>query len=262
MSVQRFDLSGRRAIVTGGARGLGLGMGIGMAQAGAEVWALDILEDRFETARAEAGEAGVAIEFVECDVRSPEKVEEVAARSDDGTPLVLLNNAGIGERTPMTTLSYEEWSKVLDVNTYGVFVCSRAFGAIMLRHGGGSVINIASVYGFLGPDGRLYTFDDGGPSSPAYCASKGGVISITRSLAAGWAARGVRVNSISPGMFITDQTTDIVDETGKAAILGRTPVARFGRPDDLVGAAIFLASDASSFVTGHNLVVDGGWSIW
>ncbi len=262
MSVERFDLSGRRAIVTGGARGLGLGMGIGIAQAGAEVWALDILEERFEVARAEAGEAGVSIEFLACDVRSPQQVEEVAARCDDGKPLVLLNNAGIGERTPMVSLSYEEWSKVVDVNTYGVFACARAFGAVMLRQGGGSVINIASVYGFLGPDARLYTFGDDGPSSPAYCASKGGVIGITRSLAAGWAARGVRVNSISPGMFITDQTTDIVDETGKAAILGRTPMARFGRPDDLVGAAIFLASDASSFVTGHNLVVDGGWSIW
>ena len=262
MSVERFDLSGRRVIVTGGARGLGLGMGIGMAQAGAEVWVLDILEERFETARAEAGEAGVAIEFVDCDVTSPEQVEEVAARCDDGTPLVLLNNAGIGERTPMTALSYEEWSKVLDVNSYGMFVCARAFGGIMLRHGGGSIVNIASVYGFLGPDTRLYTFGDGGPSSPAYCASKGGVLGLTRSLAAGWAADGVRVNSISPGMFITDQTTDIIDEAGKAAILGRTPMARFGTPDDLIGAAIFLASDASSFVTGHNLIVDGGWSIW
>ena len=262
MSVDRFDLSGRRVIVTGGVRGLGLGMGIGVAQAGAEVWALDILEERFDVARAEAGQAGVDIEFIGCDVTSPEQVEEFASRCDDGKPLVLLNNAGIGERTPMRDLLYEEWSQVVDVNTYGVFVCARAFGAVMLRQGGGSIINIASVYGFLGPDARLYASHDGSPSSAAYCASKGGVISITRSLAAGWAARGVRVNSISPGMFMTDQTTDIVDETGKAAILGRTPMARFGRPDDLIGAAVFLASDASSFVTGHNLVVDGGWSIW
>ena len=262
MSVERFGLSGRRVVVTGGARGLGLGMGIGMARAGAEVWALDILEERFDTAKIEAAEAGVAIDFLRCDVTDREQVEEVAARCDDGTPLVLLNNAGIGERTPMMSLSYDEWSKVLDVNTYGVFLCARAFGAVMLRLGGGSIINIASVYGFLGPDARLYSFGDGGPSSAAYCASKGGVISITRSLAAGWAARGVRVNSISPGMFLTDQTTDIVDEEGKAAILARTPMARFGRSDDLVGAAVFLASDASSFVTGHNLVVDGGWSIW
>ena len=262
MSIERFDLSGRRVVVTGGARGLGLGMGIGMAQAGAEVWALDVLEDRFEEARAEAGEAGVTIEFFGCDVRCPEQVGEVAARCDDGTPLVLLNNAGVGERTPMMDLPYEEWSWVLDVNTYGLFVCARAFGAVMLNQASGSIINIASVYGFLGPDARMYTFYDGGPSSAAYAASKGGVIAVTRSLAAGWAARGVRVNSISPGMFITDQTSDIVDETGKATILGRTPMARFGQPDDLIGAAIFLASDASSFVTGHNLVVDGGWSIW
>ena len=262
MSVERFDLSGLRAIVTGGARGLGLGMGIGMAQAGAEVWVLDILEERFEAARVEAADAGVSIEFFACDVTEPEQVEAVAARCDDGTPLVLLNNAGIGERTPMAGLSYEQWSKVLDVNSYGVFVCARAFGAIMLRHGRGSIVNIASVYGFLGPDSGLYTFGGEGPVSPAYCAGKGGVIGITRSLAAGWAANGVRVNSISPGMFISDQTAGIFDEAGEAAVLRRTPMARFGRPDDLVGAAIFLASDASSFVTGHNLVVDGGWSIW
>lgn len=262
MSVERFDLSGRRAIVTGGARGLGLGMAIGLAQAGAEVWALDILEERFEEARAEAGEAGVGIEFFGCDVRSPEQVGEVAVRCEDGTPLVLLNNAGVGERTPMMDLPYEEWSWVLDVNAYGLFVCARAFGAVMLDQGSGSIINIASVYGFLGPDPRMYAFHEGKPFSAAYCASKGGVIAITRSLAGGWAARGVRVNSISPGMFITDQTSDIVDETGKATIIGRTPMDRFGRPDDLIGAAIFLASDASSFVTGHNLVVDGGWSIW
>ena len=262
MTVERFDLSGRRVVVTGGARGLGLGMGIGMAQAGAEVWALDILEDRFEAAREEAAEAGAAVEFFGCDVTDPGQVSEAAARCEDGAPLVLLNNAGIGERNPMEGLSYEEWSKVLDVNLHGMFLCARAFGAVMVRQGKGSIINVASVYGFLGPDSRLYTFNEGGPSSPAYCASKGGVLALTRSLAAGWAQQGVRVNSISPGMFVTDQTTDIIDEAGRAAIIGRTPMARFGRPDDLVGAAIFLASDASSFITGHNLVIDGGWSIW
>ncbi|MCY4369277.1 MAG: SDR family oxidoreductase [bacterium] len=262
MSVDRFDLSGRRVIVTGGARGLGLAMGMGMARAGAEVWALDILEERFEEARAEVADAGVAVEFVKCDVSRSEQVAELAARSDDRTPLVLLNNAGIGERTPMMDLSYEEWSRVMDVTSYGVFACARAFGAVMLKQGRGSIVNIASVHGFLGPDSSLYAFGGDGPSSPAYCAAKGSVISLTRSLAAGWAAQGVRVNSISPGMFITDQTAGAFDEAGKAAVLRRTPMARFGRPDDLVGAAIFLASDASSFVTGHNLVVDGGWSIW
>lgn len=262
MSVARFDLSGRRVVVTGGARGLGLAMGIGMARAGAEVWALDVLEERFDTALSEAADAGVTVEFYHCDVTDPARVEQVATRTDDGKPLVLVNNAGIGERTPMKDLSYGEWSKVLDVNTYGVLVCARAFGEIMMRRGGGSIINIASVYGFLGPDTRLYAFGDGGPSSPAYCASKGGVIGITRSLAAGWGSRGVRVNSISPGMFATDQTADAFSENGYQAVLDRTPLARFGRPEDLIGAAVFLASDASSFVTGHNLVVDGGWSIW
>lgn len=262
MSLERFDLSGRRVVVTGGARGLGLAMGIGMAQAGAEVWVLDVLVERFDRARTEAAAAEVGMVFFDCDVTDIEQVERLATRADDGTPLVLLNNAGIGERTPLTHLSYEEWSKVLDVNAYGVFVCARAFGAVMLRQGEGSIINIASVYGFLGPDTRLYAFGDGGPSSPAYCAAKGGVIGMTRSLATGWASQGVRVNSISPGMFATDQTTDIFDDVGKVAVLERTPLARLGRPDDLIGAAIFLASEASSFVTGHNLVVDGGWSIW
>ena len=259
---QRFDLSERRAVVTGGARGLGLGMAIGLAQAGAEVWALDIIEDRFPEARAAADDAGVTIEFHRCDVTNQDDVDSVAAACDDGTQLVLLNNAGIGERSSMENLSYEEWSKVLDVNLYGGFICARAFGAIMLRQGRGSIINIASVYGFLAPDNRLYTSNTEGPLAPAYGASKGGVLSLNRSLAAAWSRRGIRVNSISPGMFLTEQTTDIIDEDSKTRILERTPMARFGEAEDLVGAAIFLASDSSSFVTGHNLVVDGGWSIW
>ncbi len=258
----RFDLSGRRAIVTGAARGLGLQMGIGLAEAGAEVWALDVLDDQFDEASQTVDEAGLSIVFRSCDVTKTSDVAAVAAAANDGKDLILVNNAGIGERSPMMDLPREEWNRVLDVNAYGMFLCARDFGSIMLQKGHGSIVNIASVYGFLGADSRLYVMGDENPMSSAYATSKGGVIALTRSLAVAWANRGVRVNSISPGMFLTEKTTDIADEEGKKRILERTPMARFGRPEDLIGAVVYLASDASSFVTGHNLVVDGGWSVW
>ena len=257
-----FDLSDCRAVVTGGARGLGLGMGIGLAQAGAEVWALDILEGDFPTARKVASEAGVTIALHYCDVTSQDDVNSIAEACDDGTPLILINNAGIGDRAPIDDLTHADWAKVFDVNTYGTFICSRSFGAIMQLQGRGSIINIASVYGFLAPDSRLYSYEMDGPLPPAYGTSKGGVLSLTRYLAVAWASSGVRVNSISPGMFLTKESLGLIDDAGITRIIDRTPMARFGQSEDLVGAAIFLASNASSFVTGHNLVIDGGWSIW
>ena len=258
-----FSLDGRRAIVTGGVKGLGFAMAQALAHAGAEVVALDVDDDGFAGARTAAAEAGADISYRHCDVSKPDDVREAASAYDDGTPLVLVNNAGVGNRLPVTEVPLEEWPRILDTNLYGVFLCSRYFGEIMLGHHDGSIINIASVYGFLGPDGRLYTEGTNPPpyESPIYSASKGGVLGMTRALACAWARQGVRVNAISPGMFLTYQSRAITGEV-EARLSDRTPLGRIGVPEDLGGAVVFLASGASSFVTGHNLVVDGGWSAW
>jgi NAD(P)-dependent dehydrogenase (short-subunit alcohol dehydrogenase family) len=259
-----FSLGGRRAIVTGGAKGLGLAMGLGLAEAGADVVVLDIEEADFDTAREAAGERGLTLTCRRCDVADGESVAECARQLDDGTPLVLVNNAGVGRGGSAVDISAEDWQWVLDVNLWGVFLCSREFGKIMIRQGRGAIVNIASVYGSLGADGRLYKKapDDAPLESVHYHASKGGVVTLTRALACAWAQHGVRVNSISPGMFATAQSRPILNDEVIARLADRTPLGRLGEPDDLAGAAVFLASDASSFVTGHNLVVDGGWSAW
>jgi NAD(P)-dependent dehydrogenase (short-subunit alcohol dehydrogenase family) len=259
-----FSLVGRRAVVTGGAKGLGLAIGLGLAEAGADVFVLDIEEADFESARAAALERDVSLTFVRCDVADSESVAECARQLDDGVPLVLVNNAGVGGRSSTVDVSAEDWQWIIDVNLWGVFLCSREFGKVMIKQGRGTIINIASVYGTLGADGRLYkkTPADEPLESVPYHASKGGVVALTRALACAWARHGVRVNSISPGMFVTAQSRPILNDEVIARLADRTPLGRIGEPEDLAGAAVFLASDASSFVTGHNLVVDGGWSAW
>ena len=258
-----FSLEGRRAFVTGGVKGLGFSMAKALALAGAEVVALDIDESEFADAQAATEELGANIAYRYCDVSNPREIQDLVGTYDDGTPLVLVNNAGLGSALPAIEVPLEEWPRIIDTNLYGVFLCSRYFGEIMIQHGTGSIINIASVYGSLGPDGRLYREGTSLPpyESPIYSASKGGVLGMTRALACAWARYGIRVNSISPGMFLTHQSRSITGDVA-ARLVDRTPLGRMGVPDDLAGAALFLASDASSFVTGHNLVVDGGWSAW
>jgi NAD(P)-dependent dehydrogenase (short-subunit alcohol dehydrogenase family) len=260
----RFRLDGRRAVVTGGVKGLGFAMACALGEAGAAVVLLDVDDEGWEAARADATERRLALDYMHCDVTDAAQVRECALRCDDGTPLVLVNNAGVGGRildaleTPV-----EEWARTLDVNLSAVFSCSREFGRTMIAHRRGSIVNIASVYGVVGVDGRLYAHEDGRPlENPAYAASKGGLVNLTRFLACAWARHGVRVNSISPGMFLTAQSRPVVTPEVEARLSERTPLGRLGDPDELGGAAVFLASDASSFVTGHNLVVDGGWTAW
>src|SRR3989440_8612108 len=255
MSVQDlFDLSGKTAIVTGGGSGIGRQMAGALAELGANVVVCARKVERCEQAAAELAELGVRALGLRCAVRDPAEVQAVVDRTvgELGGLDVLVNNAGTSWGAPAVETPLEGWQKVVDVNLTGVFLCSQAAGRVMIERGGGSIVNIASVAGLRGsPPGKM--------DAVAYNASKGGVIAFTRDLAHKWAPHGIRVNAIAPGWFPTEMSKVLLDRFGEEFVQ-RVPLGRFGGADDLKGAIAFLASPASSFVTGHTLVVDGGQS--
>ena len=248
---QLFDLSGRVAIVTGGAAGLGLQMAEALAEMGANVVLCARKKDRCEQAAKDLAELGVKTMALGCDVRNPASIREVVDRSaaEFGRIDILINNAGVSWGAPVEEMPLEAWNKVIETNLTGTFLFSQAAGKIMLRQRRGKIINIASVAGFRGAPPEL-------PAS-GYHASKGGVIAFTKDLACKWAGHNINVNAIAPGWFPTHMS-EVVIERNKEAFLKRIPLGRFGSENDLKGAAVFLASDASDFVTGQVLVVDGG----
>ena len=255
MRVQElFDLSGKTAIVTGGGTGIGRQMAEALAELGANLVLCARKVERCEQAAAELSELGVKALGMRCDVRDPAEVQAVCERTMEelGRLDVLVNNAGTSWGAPAEETPLEGWQKVVDVNLTGVFLFSQAAGRMMIDLGGGSIVNIASVAGLRGsPAGRI--------DAVAYNASKGGVIAFTRDLAHKWAPHGIRVNAIAPGWFPSDMSKVLLDRFGEDFVQ-RVPLGRFGGADDLKGAIAFLASPASSFVTGHTLVVDGGQS--
>jgi len=248
---QLFDLTGRVAIVTGGAAGLGLQMAEALAEMGANIVLCARKKDRCEQAAKDLAELGVKTLALECDVRNPASIREVVDRSaaEFGQIDILINNAGVSWGAPVEDMPLEAWNKVIETNLTGTFLFSQAAGKIMLRQRRGKIINVASVAGFRGAP----------PELPAigYHASKGGVIAFTKDLACKWAGHNINVNAIAPGWFPTHMS-EVVIERNKEAFLKRIPLGRFGSENDLKGAAVFLASDASDFITGHVLVVDGG----
>ena len=248
---QLFDLSGRVAIVTGGAAGLGLQMAEALAEMGSSVVLCARKKDRCEQAAKDLADLGVKTMALGCDVRNPASIREVVDRSaaEFGRIDILINNAGVSWGAPVEEMPLEAWNKVIETNLTGTFLFSQAAGKIMLRQRRGKIINIASVAGFRGAPPEL-------PAS-GYHASKGGVIAFTKDLACKWAGHNINVNAIAPGWFPTHMS-EVVIERNKEAFLKRIPLGRFGSENDLKGAAVFLASDASDFVTGHVLVVDGG----
>jgi len=248
---QLFDLSGRVAIVTGGAAGLGLQMAEALAEMGSSVVLCARKKDRCEQAAKDLAELGVKTMALGCDVRNPASIREVVDRSaaEFGRIDILINNAGVSWGAPVEEMPLEAWNKVIETNLTGTFLFSQAAGKIMLRQRRGKIINIASVAGFRGAPPEL-------PAS-GYHASKGGVIAFTKDLACKWAGHNINVNAIAPGWFPTHMS-EVAIERNKEAFLKRIPLGRFGSENDLKGAAVFLASDASDFVTGHVLVVDGG----
>jgi len=251
-----FDLSGKVAIVTGGATGIGRQMADGLAEAGADLVLCARHADRCEQAAEELRELGVRALGLRCDVRDPEEIGAVVQRARDelGRIDILVNNAGTvwGAWPEDTTL--EGWQKVVDVNLTGVFLFSQAAGRVMIEQKGGKIVNIASTAGLGGAPPEI-------TNSIAYHATKGGVISFTRDLACKWARHGINVNAIAPGWFPSDMSSFVLDHHGEA-LYDHIPLRRFGGPDDLKGVAVFLASAASDYVTGQTLVVDGGLSAW
>jgi len=250
---QLYDLTGRVCIVTGGGRGIGRGISEGLAAFGAKV----VMTGRTEATLAEAAttireKGGEAIGHA-ADISREEDVLALcdATIAHYGRIDVLVNNAGINpiykslERTAL-----DEWQTIIDTNLTGLFLCCKHLGTPMVTQGKGSIINISSIAGHVGLK-----------RSVPYCASKGGVELLTKALAIDWAPKGVRVNTIAPGYFETDLTAGVrgKDELARP-LLDRTPLDRFGKLDDIAGAVVFLASDASAYVTGASLAVDGGWT--
>jgi NAD(P)-dependent dehydrogenase (short-subunit alcohol dehydrogenase family) len=251
-----FDLAGRVAIVTGGGSGIGRQMAEGLAEMGADLVPCARHLDRCEAAAAELRLHGVRALGLRCDVRDPTEVEAVVdrTRSELGRIDVLVNNAGTvwggsPEDTPL-----EGWQKVVDVNLTGTFLFSQAAGRVMIDQHGGKIVNIASVAALTGSPPEIM-------NTIAYNATKGGVLSFTRDLACKWARHGITVNAIAPGWFPSDMS-NIVLEKHADALRDAIPLHRFGGPDDLKGAIVFLASAASDYVTGQTIVVDGGQSAW
>jgi len=249
--MMRFDITGKIAVVTGAGRGLGRAMAIGLAEAGADVALVVNRTGAEETAEAirRLGRRAVA---VQADLREEagarRVVEETLAAF--GKVDILVNNAGIIRRTPAADHPLSDWREVLDVNLHSVFLLCQQVGKHMLERGaGGKIINIASLLSF-----------QGGVTVPGYTASKHAVAGLTKALANEWAGKGIQVNAIAPGYMETDNTEALRnDETRYRQILERIPAGTWGKPEDLVGPAIFLASPASDYVNGHVLCVDGGW---
>jgi len=249
-----FRLDGRTAVVTGASSGLGVVFSRALAAAGASVVVSARRLGRLEQLAAEIESAGGEALPVACDVADEADVDALAARAPErfGPVAVLVAHAGVSDPRPAEREPLDVWQRVLAVNLTGVFLCNRRFGEQMLKQRSGSIINIASVLGVVGA-GQI--------PQASYTASKGGVVNLTRELAAQWARRGVRVNAIGPAWFESEMTEQMfTSDRGVRWIRRGTPMGRPGRGEELAGPVVFLASDASSYVTGQTLLVDGGWT--
>jgi len=244
-----FDLSGKTAIVTGGSSGLGEGMSLGLAEAGADIVLVD--RDTKTDAAEKIKKSGREVLTLNADLSDikviPMIIEETIKKF--GKVDILINNAGTIRRTPAIDYSEEDWDYVMYLNSKTVFFLAQAAAKDMLKRRKGKIINIASLLSF-----------SGGLTVPSYSASKGAVAQITKALANEWAKFGLNVNAIAPGYMVTKNTEALrKDEIRYKSISERIPMERWGMPEDLKGAAVFLASEASDYVNGHILLVDGGW---
>ncbi|WP_226584846.1 SDR family oxidoreductase [Halobacillus litoralis] len=248
-----FDLSGKTALVTGGGRGLGEQMAEGLAEAGANVVVCSRKKEACErVALRLEKDLGVQTLASACDVTKIDEVEEVVQENLRrlGTIDILVNNSGATWGAPTLKMPLEAFQKVMNVNVTGTFLMSQKVGEVMVNQHSGKIINIASIAGLGGADSRLM-------ETIGYNASKGAVITLTKDLAVKWGSSNIHVNALAPGFFPTKMSNGVLEQGGDF-ILDRTPLGRFGSEKDLKGAAVFLASKASDFVTGEVLVVDGG----
>lgn len=245
-----FNLEGNVALVTGGNRGLGGAMAYGLAEAGADIAIVQRSSEETEVVDR-IRSLGRKCEVFSFDLADIGKIQDLVAAVIEqfGKIDILVNNAGVQKRSPSVEFSEADWDFVNDVNSKAVFFLCQQVGKHMIEQGKGKIINLASLLSF-----------QGGITVPAYAASKGAVVQFTKSLSNEWASKNVNVNAVAPGYMATDMNTALLaDETRNRQILERIPAGRWGQPDDMVGAVIFLASNASNYIHGETITIDGGW---
>lgn len=250
MTVDLFSLDGKVAAITGATRGIGRSMAIALAEAGSDIALLQRSKE-FLGVKEEIERLGRKCFIVNCDLENASEVSEAISSvvAYFGNLDILVNNAGIQRRSPAVDFAEEDWDAVMNVNLKTVWLLCQQAGRQMLKQGSGKIINMASLLSY-----------QGGITVPAYAAAKGGVAQLTKALSNEWAAKGVNVNGIVPGYIATDMNEALInDETRSRQIIERIPAGRWGEADDFKGAVVFLASDASAYIHGHLLAVDGGW---
>ena len=255
MITPNFRLDERTALVTGAGSGIGRAIAVGLANSGASVACLDLAGPRLKEACAEIADTGHSSLAIEADVTDAAGLAEAVRQTEtDLGPLTLaVNSAGIANAAPAEEMTLEQWQRVLDVDYTGVFLSCQAEGRAMLAHDGGSIVNVASMSGSIVNRGLLQAH---------YNSAKAAVIQLSRSLAVEWAGRGIRVNSISPGYTATPMNTRLEVADQVRQFEADTPLGRMATVEEMIGPAVFLLSDAASFCTGIDLIVDGGFTCW
>lgn len=249
-----FDLTGKTALVTGAGRGIGRTLANGLVEFGCDLIVFDKDETHQKEVIEEVQEKGKKCLFLTADVSNPESLNEAVEKavSHFGKIDILINNAGLNLRKPALDYTEKEWDLILDTNLKGVFFTTQAVGKIMVKRKEGKIINIASVMGLVGSPSYQTVVP--------YCASKGGVVQLTKAFALEWAPYNIYVNAIAPGYVKTAIVQPILDDKAKyEAVVSRIPMGRFAKIEELIGPTVFLASEASNYVTGHILCIDGGW---
>ncbi|NHN31454.1 SDR family oxidoreductase [Paenibacillus agricola] len=250
MGTQLFSLEGKTAAITGATRGIGRSMALALAEAGADIALLQRSPEQTEL-KEEIERMGVKCSIIACDLENTEQVKSAIPNvvTQFGALDIMVNNAGIQRRSPSVDFLESDWDDVLQINLKVVWLLCQQAGRYMVPRGKGKIINTASLLSF-----------QGGITVPAYAAAKGGVAQLTKALANEWARHHVNVNAIVPGYIATDMNTALMDDPVRSVqILNRIPAERWGNPDDFKGAVVYLASEASNYVHGHMLAVDGGW---